>query len=67
MTQSSPKLTRRRVFAGAGALGAVAAAAVVAPAVREQAAPAANESLPDKPEGYRVTAHVTNYYRTAKV
>jgi hypothetical protein len=67
MTQSPPKLTRRRVFAGAGALGAVAAAAVVAPVVRQASAPVANESRPDKPEGYRVTAHVTNYYRTAKV
>jgi hypothetical protein len=67
MTQSPSKLTRRRVFAGAGALGAVAAAAVVVPAVREASTPTATESPPDKPKGYRVTAHVTNYYRTAKV
>lgn len=67
MNESPSKLTRRGVIGGAGALGAVAAAAVVAPAVRQAAAPVAKASSQDKPAGYRVTEHVANYYRTAKV
>jgi hypothetical protein len=67
MNESPSKLSRRGVIGGAGALGAVAAAAVVVPVVREAAAPEVKNSMPDKPAGYRVTEHVTNYYRTAKV
>jgi hypothetical protein len=61
-------LSRRKVFAAGGTVGALAAVASVVPMVRE-AAPAA--SLPatatDKPDGYQVTQHVLRYYQTARV
>jgi hypothetical protein len=68
-TKSSPGLSRRRVFAGAGTAGALAAAAVALPLVREsEPAPAAEPATPpDTAAGYRLTAHVQRYYQTAKV
>jgi hypothetical protein len=62
------QLSRRRMFAGAGAAGALAAAAAVLP-VSRQAEPAAADAKP-APEwggGYRLSEHVLHYYRTAKV
>jgi hypothetical protein len=64
----SSKLTRRRIFAGvgtAGALAAVAAALPLAPTrpqVAAQPKPAADPS-----GGYQLTEHVRRYYQTAKV
>ena len=61
-------LTRRRVFAGAGGVGALAAAAAVLPLAKGSApalvavAPSATES-----GGYQLTEHVQHYYRTARV
>lgn len=65
---SSPILTRRRVFAGAGTAGALAAAAAVLP-LAEQAAPEPQAgATPTDPDGrYQVTQHVLRYYQTAKV
>lgn len=66
----SPLLSRRRVFAGAGTAGALAAAAVALPLappeaeglVSAEAAPA------DDADGrYRLTAHVQRYYQSTKV
>lgn len=61
-------MSRRVVFAGAGAVSALAAAAVVLPG-----APAASEAASAQPraadgEGrYQATAHVKRYYQTARV
>lgn len=62
-------LTRRRVFAGAGAAGALAAAAVVLPlAQRAAPAAAAGEKLAEAGgDGYQVTDHVLRYYQSARV
>lgn len=62
-------LTRRRVFAGAGAVGALAAVAVVLPKADEPAAPVAAQppAAPEQGGGYRVTQHVLQYYQTARV
>ena len=70
MTDPRPSaaLSRRRLFAGAGAAGAVAAGATALPLVR-QVEPVAVQPRP-APEaggGYRLTAHVQRYYETAKV
>lgn len=60
--------TRRRRFLlalGAGGASATAAAVTAAPAVLalpDESAPAAA-----KPSGYRETAHVRDYYRTARI
>ncbi len=61
-------LSRRTVFAGVGAAGALAAVAAVLPkaepapeAVAEPVAPAQDA------DGYRLTAHIQRYYQTARV
>lgn len=62
------QLTRRRVFAGAGAAGALAGvAALVAPS--EPAAPVAEapKPAPEAGGGYQLTAHVQRYYQTTRV
>lgn len=67
MNQPPSTLSRRRVFVGAGTVGAMAAAASFLPAARE-AAPAA--SLPKAPPnggGYTLSEHVRQYYQTARV
>jgi hypothetical protein len=61
-------LSRRTIFAGAGAVGAVATLAAVLP--RTPAAPVVAEvpkPVPDTAGGYQVTQHVLRYYQTAKV
>jgi hypothetical protein len=65
----SKLLSRRRVFAGAGTAGALAAAAAVLPLAESQApVAAAGADLKDDAHGrYQETAHVQHYYRTAKV
>lgn len=59
-------LSRRRVFAGAGALGAMASAAALLPRAPTAAVEAAKPA-PDSEGGYRVTQHVLRYYQTTKV
>jgi cysteine synthase len=62
-------LARRRLFAGAGTAGALAAVASVLPSQREAAPEAAAQPKP-APEaggGYQLTAHVKQYYQTTKV
>lgn len=65
----SPQLSRRRVFAGAGTVGALAAAAVVLPLAKPDSEHAAAETKPaaDTDGGYRLTEHVKRYYQTTKV
>lgn len=69
MNDPKSKLSRRRVFAGAGTLGALAAAAAVLPLKPEAGPVAVAGSKPeaDKAAGYRLTAHVQRYYQTTKV
>ena len=68
MSPSKTPLSRRRLFAGAGTAGALAAVATVLPLQRETT-PAATAAKPG-PEaggGYQLTAHVKQYYQTTKV
>ena len=68
MNDPKSTLSRRRVFAGAGTLGALAAAAAILPGAKPQAPTAEVEkSLPEGSAGYRLTAHVQRYYQTTKV
>jgi|SoiMethySBSTD1v2_1073268.scaffolds.fasta_scaffold1148662_1 hypothetical protein len=62
-------LSRRRVFAGAGTLGALAAAATVLPGVtKPDPAAAPGEPTAEPPQtGYRLTEHIERYYRTTRV
>jgi hypothetical protein len=71
MDKSSPQLlSRRRVFAGAGAAGALAAVAVAVPLAPGDAVNAAGAELAPKDDAqgrYQLSAHVQRYYQTAKV
>jgi hypothetical protein len=68
MNDSNNKLPRRKLLAGAGTVGALAAAATALPTLREQQ-PTAVEAkpTPDQGGGYRVTQHVLRYYQTTRV
>jgi hypothetical protein len=66
----SELLTRRRVFAGVGAAGALAAVAAVLPLspTPVPSIAAAAPKLIDDPDGrYQLTPHVQRYYQTAKL
>ncbi len=66
MNENKSKLSRRNFLLAVGAGGAAGAAAVVAKAV-PQAQPAAAATGKKSTKGYQASAHVRNYYRTAKV
>ena len=65
----TPSLTRRRVFAAGGTVGALAAAAAALPLVRgtEVAGAAPLRAVPEKGGGYQETQHVLQYYQTTRV
>ena len=65
----TPSLSRRRVFAAGGSVGALAAAALALPALKpaDTAVSALPKSAPDKGGGYQVTQHVLDYYQTTRV
>lgn len=67
-SKSSP-VSRRTVFAGAGAVGALAAVVAVAPRVEPAIAqaPVASADQGTEDGRYQVTAHVSRYYQTARV
>jgi hypothetical protein len=63
-----PKLSRRTVFAGAGAAGALAAVAAALPkAPAETVASVAERAAAEKAAGYQETQHVLRYYQTTRV
>lgn len=72
MTQKAserlPEVSRRGLLAGAGAAG-VAVVSVVALRPAAPAAPVATAAAPAAEEatGYRLTAHISRYYQTARV
>lgn len=66
----SDRLSRRRLFAGAGTAGALAAAAVALPALKsapDTAVASAPKDAPEKGGGYQVTQHVLDYYQTTRI
>ncbi|MDD5030648.1 MAG: formate dehydrogenase [Rhodoferax sp.] len=68
MSSSPSRLSRRMLFAGAGSVGALAAAVSVLPLVKsvpQAAAPALPK--PEKGGGYVLSDHVKHYYKTALV
>lgn len=64
----SSTLRRRSLFAGAGVVGAAAAATALLPSVTPKA-PTAQEPqpAPERGGGYRLSEHVQHYYKTARV
>ena len=69
MTQSTTKLSRRTLFAGAGTAGALATVASLIPSVQGLALPAEPmaKPAPEKGGGYSLSAHVKQYYKTTLV
>lgn len=69
MPSSPSKLSRRTLFAGAGALGAMAAVVSALPSV--SSVPVADSAVdrvkPEKGGGYALSEHVKQYYQTARV
>ncbi len=65
---SRPEVSRRAVFAGAGAVGALAAVAALVPAADKPTEQADAAKAVDKATGgYQLTDHVKHYYATARV
>ena len=68
MRDPKKSLDRRTILAGAGTVGALAAAAAVLPAVQgTQPQQASAEPLPDTAAGYRLTEHIKRYYASARI
>jgi hypothetical protein len=69
MTQPTPKLSRRTLFAGAGTAGAIATVATLLPGAK--GVPAVLEQplkpAPERGGGYTLSAHVKQYYKTTTV
>jgi hypothetical protein len=66
-SQDSATLSRRRMFAGAGGMGALAAVAAVLPMTKAEAPAAVVAEADSKEGGYQLTEHVKRYYQTARV
>jgi hypothetical protein len=70
MRDPKPSADRRAALAGAGAVGALAAAAALLPAAKPQA-PGADatgaQPIDDQSSGYRLTEHIKRYYATARI
>ena len=62
---STPTISRRTVFVGAGAVGALAAATVLPRAAKAPELTA--EVKPEPNGGYQLTEHVKQYYATARI
>jgi alkylation response protein AidB-like acyl-CoA dehydrogenase len=63
---TKPSSSRRKFLAALGAGGAAAAAAVITQPSGEPD-PQSAKTVASRGKGYQLTAHVQNYYRTAKV
>jgi hypothetical protein len=66
MTERTKRLSRRKFLLAVGAGGAVTAAAIVAKNA-SQVQPALGNRDKRATRGYQASAHVYDYYRTAKV
>lgn len=68
MSQSTGKLSRRTLFAGAGTVGAVATVASMMPALKPvDAIGQIPKAAPLKGGGYSLSEHVKRYYQTTKI
>lgn len=66
--EEQPSLRRRSLFAGAGVVGAAAAATALLPSVQPEA-PLAQEPkpAPARGGGYSLSDHVKHYYKTTRI
>lgn len=63
----SRPLSRRKLFAGAGTVGAAAAAATLLPGVRQDPPDAAPKAPPARGGGYHMSEHIRRYFKTTLV
>ncbi len=68
MSQPKRQLSRRTLFAGAGTLGAAAAAVSLLPAVRTaDPSPADKPQPPTRGGGYHMSEHIRKYFKTTLI
>ncbi len=68
MTEPSKIVSRRKLFAGASALGAVAVTASLVPGIKaDLPVSVAVKAPPAKGGGYTLSEHVKRYYKTTLV
>lgn len=67
MSTENSKLSRRTLFAGAGTIGAVAAATSLLPTVQNMAPQILQKAKPERGGGYELSEHVKRYYKTTLV
>ncbi len=68
MDKSDKNMSRRRLFAGATGVGAVAVAASLMPGLRGTDRPATDSApAPTKGGGYTLSEHVKHYYKTTSL
>lgn len=67
MNQKKGGLSRRNFLLVMGTGGAAGAAALVAKTTPQAQTNAAESRIKQQARGYRASAHVRNYYRTARV
>lgn len=67
--ETHARLSRRTLFAGAGTVGALAAAVSLMPGATADAPPeaAAPRPAPERGGGYALTDHVKHYYKTTQI
>ena len=66
--QEQTSLRRRSLFAGAGVVGAAAAATVLMPSLQpEEASVSKPKPAPERGGGYSLTDHVKQYYKTTLI
>ena len=66
--QPLSQVSRRKLFAGAGTLGAIAAASSLLPSAGPVLEPVANaKAAPAKGGGYHLSEHIKRYYKTTLV
>lgn len=68
-SDSDTRLSRRTLFAGAGTVGALAAAVSLMPGATPETPPeaAAPRPAPERGGGYALTDHVKQYYKTTQI
>ncbi len=68
MSSSTSKVSRRTLFFGAGAAGAVAATVNLLPTAQAVAQlPSVPKAKPERGGGYELSDHVKQYYKTTRV
>lgn len=66
-SSTASKLSRRTLFTGASAAGAMAVAASLLPGQQVETHEPAADPTPEKGGGYRLSEHIKHYYQTTRI